>query len=506
MPPPTSFSSFPADLIAHIVEDVDDVADLLSLALTCRAFGTLIIPWHIEYRWISCCLSVDWTDIRKVLSILSTKPFLAARLRILELINDKDQIPVLPRSLSKFPEYDKAPDVDQLETIDILVSHLTNLISHTNNLTHLIYHSLNFNVCPDFNLLVTLFEHSPVLQEADINARVFVVPLPPHTKDSHELKLYHKRPTMISLRAVSLVISYSGDTLRSVVHASELVDLLTRSCPSIVDLRLSLVGNAGPYPQFMLQGNWPKLARLTLGGWEFHLDELLKPQQTLIMRNFLSRHPTLRCLSVLRPGLIFEDSIAEGSLPNMQSFCLVSHAPIFDAILPVTVAANIRHLQVKAIPSSLPAIRLMTRLQTCVFTHNPGLFVSLTSLFDALSVSVERISIHSPETWKDAITETWLDTMGSLRRLRHLTHISHMFFGIDIEKPVGMDLMRQLGSILPGLLYVEAGYQGCWIRMQAIREQNGEYQLPSGTIINSRDWGDIFWGIESIRLRKKTRL
>ncbi|KIJ47932.1 hypothetical protein M422DRAFT_28715 [Sphaerobolus stellatus SS14] len=444
---------------------------------------------------------MEWTDICKVLSILSTKPFLAARIRILELIYDKDPIPVLPRSLSKFPEYDKAPDVDQLETKNILVSHLTNLISHTSNLTHFICH-VGVHVCSDFKFLVTLFEHSPALQELN----VFVDPLPPHTKDSHELKLDHKRPTMISLRAVCLTISSRGYTPRRVVHASEFVDLLTRSCPSIVDLRLS-VGRFDSYPQFLLQGNWPKLARLTLvGRGGFYSDGLSKPQKALIMRNFLSRHPTLRCLSFLQAGLIFEDSIAEGSLPNMQSFCLISDAPTFDAILPMTAAANIRHLLVEANLSSLPAIRLMTRLQTCILSQLPDSAISLTSLLDALSVSVERISIDSPVIWKDAITKTWLDTMGSLGRLQHLTHIAHMFIDINIEKPVGMDLMRQLGSILPRLLYVEAGHPSFWIRMQAIKEQNGEYALPSGTRINSVDWGDIFWAVEPIRDRKIPKL
>ncbi|KIJ47927.1 hypothetical protein M422DRAFT_248509 [Sphaerobolus stellatus SS14] len=500
MPSPTSLSNFPAELLVHIVEDVDDVADLLSLALTCRAFNTLIIPWHIDYRWISCRLSVDWTDIRKVLSILPTKPFLAARLRILELIYDKDPIPVLPRSLSKFPEYDKAPDVDQLETKGVLVSHLTDLISHTNNLTHFICY-ITADFCSVFNLLVTLFEHSPALQDLDINARVFADPLPPHTKDSHELK----RPTMISLRAVCLVIFSGSDTQPSGVYVSEFVDLLIRSCPSIVDLRLSCVGNADPYPQFLLQGNWPKLARLTLGGGGFYSVGLSKPQKALIMRNFLSRHSTLRSLSFVRMNLIFKDSIAEGSLPNMQSFCLEFHATTFDAILPVTAAANIRHLRGEANSSSLPAIRLMTRLQTCILSQLPGSALSLTTLLDALSVSVERISVDSLEIWNDAITETWLDMMGSLRRLQRLTHIAHIFVDVDLEKPVGMDLMRQLGTVLSGLLYVEAGYTSRWIRMQAIREQDGEYALPSGTRIDLRDWGDIFWEIKPIRVRKITK-
>ncbi|KIJ47948.1 hypothetical protein M422DRAFT_248538 [Sphaerobolus stellatus SS14] len=169
------------------------------------------------------------TDKCGVLSILPTKPYLAARLRILELINEQDLRPVFPRSLSMFPEYDKAPDVDQLETKDILVSPLTSLISHTNNLTHFICH-ITSNFCSVFNLLATLFEHSPALQELYLDAIVDVDPLLPHTKDSHQLKLDHKRSTMISLRAVCLLISFRT---RNGVVASELVDFIIGSCPSI---------------------------------------------------------------------------------------------------------------------------------------------------------------------------------------------------------------------------------------------------------------------------------
>ncbi|KIJ47943.1 hypothetical protein M422DRAFT_28718, partial [Sphaerobolus stellatus SS14] len=165
-----------------------------------------------------------------ILSILPTKPYLAARLRILELINDQDLLPVFPRSLSMFPEYDKAPDVDQLETKDILVSRLASLISHTTNLTHFICH-ITSNFCSVFNLLATLQEHSPALQELYLNARNRIY--------SHQLKLDHKRSTMISLRAVCLVISFR---IRSGVDVSELVDFIIGSCPSIVDLRLSFGG------------------------------------------------------------------------------------------------------------------------------------------------------------------------------------------------------------------------------------------------------------------------
>ncbi|KIJ24921.1 hypothetical protein M422DRAFT_98664, partial [Sphaerobolus stellatus SS14] len=73
------------ELLEKIVGYIDSVINLLSFALTCRELCVLIIPWHIEYRWISC--HPGRTDIWKMLSI---KPHLAARLQHLEIHRHED--------------------------------------------------------------------------------------------------------------------------------------------------------------------------------------------------------------------------------------------------------------------------------------------------------------------------------------------------------------------------------------------------------------------------------
>ncbi|KIJ47436.1 hypothetical protein M422DRAFT_103287, partial [Sphaerobolus stellatus SS14] len=75
----------PAELLECILDEIDNVSDLLSLALTSRAFCELIIPWHIEYRWICC--DVGRTDIW---TTLSTKIHLAARLQSLEIFENDE--------------------------------------------------------------------------------------------------------------------------------------------------------------------------------------------------------------------------------------------------------------------------------------------------------------------------------------------------------------------------------------------------------------------------------
>ncbi|KIJ49106.1 hypothetical protein M422DRAFT_99480, partial [Sphaerobolus stellatus SS14] len=64
------------ELFEQIVDEVGKSNDLLSLALTCRAFYQVIIPWHLEYRRITC--DVERTSVWKS---LCDKPYLASRLQ-----------------------------------------------------------------------------------------------------------------------------------------------------------------------------------------------------------------------------------------------------------------------------------------------------------------------------------------------------------------------------------------------------------------------------------------
>ncbi|KIJ37256.1 hypothetical protein M422DRAFT_104264, partial [Sphaerobolus stellatus SS14] len=72
----------PVELLEYIVNNIPNVSDLLSFALTSRAFCALIIPWHIEYRTISC--HPGRTNLWKT---LIRKPYLAARLQNLEFLS-----------------------------------------------------------------------------------------------------------------------------------------------------------------------------------------------------------------------------------------------------------------------------------------------------------------------------------------------------------------------------------------------------------------------------------
>ncbi|KIJ29264.1 hypothetical protein M422DRAFT_37001 [Sphaerobolus stellatus SS14] len=149
---------------------------------------------------------------------------------------------------------------------------------------------------------------------------------------------------------------------------------------------------------------------------------------------------------------------------------------------------------------------MMSSLQTCVINPLDD-DIPITMLLDALPVSVERIDIT---WWGSSGPQTWIDTKEkwepSLRRLQNLTHLGNVFsLNVDLtETTAGMNLLLQLGSMLPRLLYVQvAGPADKWIMVRRFIDGKGEYELPSGTRIASSRWGGFFNGIQ---LRRDNRM
>ncbi|KIJ29266.1 hypothetical protein M422DRAFT_269339 [Sphaerobolus stellatus SS14] len=352
-----------------------------------------------------------------------------------------------------------------------------------------------------FSLLSKIIKHSPELQELHIRICYSTT----HIRSLNSNVLNPNRLTMFNLRSVSLDLSRYPDRNKTPSLYPEIVDFLIQSCPSIVDLRLltfrlRLKCNIS---RFLLHGNWPKLARLTLRGAGFYSEGLSDPEKTLIMHQFLARHPTIKCLSIGEGDWVIQDCITEDSLPIMQSLYLLR------ILLPDLMAENIRHLSGEVVPASLPVIRLMTSLQSCVVTRQ--LDLPYSDLLDALPFSVERIDLKFDGLYDDSYDEN-RDTQDDfmlyvpmvdsewesiLEHLENLTHIGSAFTTVDVKTRAGMKMMLKLCSVLPGLLYVQVATG--WIMMEGIREESREYGLSSGTSIDSARWGDIFNGIGLVK-------
>ncbi|KIJ49128.1 hypothetical protein M422DRAFT_161714, partial [Sphaerobolus stellatus SS14] len=91
----------PEEILQDTINDIDEVSELLSLALTCRSFCQVIIPWHIEHRWISC--GSGRTNVWK---ILSSKPYLETRIQRVEIIRegcDHGEKPLYPNRFQTSP-------------------------------------------------------------------------------------------------------------------------------------------------------------------------------------------------------------------------------------------------------------------------------------------------------------------------------------------------------------------------------------------------------------------
>ncbi|KIJ40488.1 hypothetical protein M422DRAFT_173820 [Sphaerobolus stellatus SS14] len=74
-----ALANLPKELLEYIFNNIDEVGDLLSLALACRILCVLIIPWHINYRWFS-----SNPGRKKLWRTLIINFRLAARIRNLE--------------------------------------------------------------------------------------------------------------------------------------------------------------------------------------------------------------------------------------------------------------------------------------------------------------------------------------------------------------------------------------------------------------------------------------
>ncbi|KIJ49095.1 hypothetical protein M422DRAFT_205310 [Sphaerobolus stellatus SS14] len=341
-------------------------------------------------------------------------------------------------------------------------------------------------------LIPKLFQSSPRLRELQISSYGSRHSLAP----SHPLILNHKEISMQALRSINLHLNFPYTHYTSTV--SGLIDFLIYSCPSIVDLRLSLIiSEVISMPQFLQQGRWSKMKRLSLYGHGFY-DVVTEPEQASVLRKFLSRHPTLQCLWIGGEGLLSPDCIPE-DLPNLRSWRRSGNTIPYTAIFKEKTARNIQHLSGYTGFACLPAIMQMTSLKTCVidlFEDNDCIPV-----LESLPISVERIDFAPRESGFFG-AEAWLERLDlwkpSLIRLKNLTHIGSLFRRADIGTKAGRSLLRELGS-LPRLLYVQITYGSAptWILMH--RGQNGEYirhkHLLQGTGVNPRLWGGQFDGI-----------
>ena len=84
----------PTEVLEHVVDELDQREDLLSLALTCGRLRDLILPEHLPYRRI-----VVSVYFKPFFDLILTRSDLAKRVRELTLVNTTSNL-VIPRGHS----------------------------------------------------------------------------------------------------------------------------------------------------------------------------------------------------------------------------------------------------------------------------------------------------------------------------------------------------------------------------------------------------------------------
>ncbi|KIJ40694.1 hypothetical protein M422DRAFT_256389 [Sphaerobolus stellatus SS14] len=80
--------SLSPELVEFIAADIDSPADLLNLALTCKALHDIIVPFHLHFRKLS--LNVSKTPLALWSGII-VKPRLASRFHTVHARNSRDE-------------------------------------------------------------------------------------------------------------------------------------------------------------------------------------------------------------------------------------------------------------------------------------------------------------------------------------------------------------------------------------------------------------------------------
>ncbi|GJJ12813.1 hypothetical protein Clacol_007058 [Clathrus columnatus] len=269
---------YPKGLSLHTIWDevaylLDSRKDILSLALTCRVFKELVIPDHLEYRYIRCdpCR-------RNVWMFLCDRARLAKGIRSLEFIREAGRglNARLPRTLSGPTgwTYETPRTLHDLTDKDLTM--IRNSFSKMTSLKCFIWKQGLISSQAVFDILHTLTIKVQLLEELSI--------------DLNELKLSGEQALLDNPSVWSLT-NLTKVNLHDPVPAA--IQMIV-DCPNIQDLRLHQALEASIL--YMMQhSHWKKLRRLN---FELDAARLALPAEDIpvIIISFFDHHPCLESL------------------------------------------------------------------------------------------------------------------------------------------------------------------------------------------------------------------
>lgn len=305
----------PNEILDMIAFHIDNRKDLLSLALTCQRLRDIVLPRHLEYRFIQCRPSSE-----RLWRHLIAHPLLACNVRRLHIIDEMSKdVEVIPSRVAE-----ETPVVEaRNQELDRHIIHQCLIIEALARMTTLTTFSWSCN-----SSLITFDDVSPTLFTCEMLKEVDITDN--HIFSARSINGFEQnegtslaRNQLASRSQIldvpdltSVAVRTARSTSRLGKHPSleNIQTLLISHCPNLTTLRIGYDHRRPFIPRaddFFALGRWPNLQNLSLqnlwcstqNGFEAATD-------------FLAAHPSLEYLQ-FELGRIQLD-LPPNSLPKLR--------------------------------------------------------------------------------------------------------------------------------------------------------------------------------------------
>ncbi|GJJ12816.1 hypothetical protein Clacol_007061 [Clathrus columnatus] len=473
---------YPEKLSVHTIWDeiacyIDSTKDLLSLALTCQAFKELVIPDHLEYRYICC-------DLRRldVWRFLESRPRLAKGVQTLELVYEPDANIRVPHIFDNIPN---------MLHYNVPVT-VENMMLFRNSLSHMIFLK-SFRWIQGYAPIQEISDIFHVLTDkAPLLAAFSVGFYWLGSQMDDQLQLDDN--SIWTLRNLTKVaIDHPGRAA---------IQMILSFCPDIEDLSLSEVSSTSTF-YLMKHANLTRLRRLHL--WSDDSSSIpanpdIHEDLTMIIAPFLDRHTNLESLHLT---LTLFDVIT----PNQQSSCLPKlwsigsdhNSSILTSFLSDNVLSRLVHWQCPIGTINVDTLPLMDKLETL---YLPG-YVLLESVGPFLTKAPNLKKITLSTTDPEEIWDVNVAQEELIKNIFQCARLTHVFCDFIIKAGANRtplyDQLRHLCetlSTLQALEYFEVTLDNKRVYVKLLRDEDGLYSGYGFVTLEEvgypDKWGNLF--------------
>ncbi|KIJ24126.1 hypothetical protein M422DRAFT_275168 [Sphaerobolus stellatus SS14] len=410
--------SLPPELVEYIAADINSPADLLNLALICKALHDIIVPFHLHFRKLS--LNISKTRLALWSGII-VKPRLASCFHTVHAHYSPDeQGEFYPPILLQEGEAYLARTVTSPERVHILcnaISRLTGLVKFNYTTPKWITKS---------QILWTLSTSCPLIQEVILH----------HIRDISTTNITppELQSSLVSFPSLqSLIVNFNHIENDDLLLCFEIVSF---GCfPKLKALRLLNIyinpNKPGPPATAVLINSaiLPQLREFTLTVYpNVSYWDMTNEAKADMAYRFLARHPQLESLAVLSfPGDFWQPlSLERDHCPNVRVLCVGTQ--VIDAFSS-SLAGQRQKLSGSIGPRFFPLLEHISMLQERVLHITDYLPVSFIR---SLPISIQRIVVTGrPEIYSTLCinanryqtNSAQLEYIINLTRLHNLTHI-----------------------------------------------------------------------------------